>query len=658
MATTKNGIYYPSDYSSKADVPSDFKKQAESIDVKIDDLKEKDSTNEADIQELKGRVQTSETNISALQTDNTKNKKDISDIKDKDTEQDTELEAIKAENERLRNDLNNTAITEEAEGEDITLSDTSDARFKKFEITGNSKQETSTQSANVLDLMKTTIAGSDGLESREIQQNEILLTSTEIARTTYLRFRINLKAGTWYLSRKYEILSGTEGSITGQCLVQKVSDWSTIATLRKTQNKVSFTLAEDTEIYIAFSLKSSSTAIAEEGVISARFYEIMLSNEDIDYVPFTPNMPSIEYPSEIKTIKDNINFVICNKNSLDIQKNAHIEANGLTIDTDKNGELTINGTSTSNIYLKLYENDLTTTNASKWAKRRMKKGNYKFSSEVSGALSGSNVNAFIRTSITGGETISSINRILNKDKMSSDCILDKDTETVIYLWIASAVTFSNAKLKIQLEKGEEATEYIAHEEQALTVPVQQEMLEGDYFDLENEKEVHNWKKVIFNGTEAGWKQETTTNAGYRYYNSVSSAKAISDNASINIKCNKLVSTAASQSWQGTEGISASGNVNIYLKEYSENKTLQDFLNHLSENNITVYYKLAQPIKLDITAQQKAVLDEIEKTIHSYKGETNIYSTDEISPVFKVEAVKDTNKVISNISTAIVALGGV
>lgn len=36
--------------------------------------------------------------------------------------------------------------------------------------------------------------------------------------------------------------------------------------------------------------------------------------------------------------------------------------------------------------------------------------------------------------------------------------------------------------------------------QTITMPVQQEMLQGDYFDWDNEKEVHNWKKIAsYNG---------------------------------------------------------------------------------------------------------------------------------------------------------------
>lgn len=49
---------------------------------------------------------------------------------------------IKAENRRLKNDINNIALLGQVEGESVDLEDSSEARFNKFEIGGNHKQET------------------------------------------------------------------------------------------------------------------------------------------------------------------------------------------------------------------------------------------------------------------------------------------------------------------------------------------------------------------------------------------------------------------------------------------------------------------------------------------------------------------------------------
>ena len=53
----------------------------------------------------------------------------------------------------------------------------------------------------------------------------------------------------------------------------------------------------------------------------------------------------------------------------------------------------------------------------------------------------------------------------------------------------------------QIELGEQATEFKENQEESYSLDIQQDMVssEDDYFDLERKKEVHGWKKVIFDG---------------------------------------------------------------------------------------------------------------------------------------------------------------
>ena len=44
-------------------------------------------------------------------------------------------------------------------------------------------------------------------------------------------------------------------------------------------------------------------------------------------------------------------------------------------------------------------------------------------------------------------------------------------------------------------------DYVEHQEENYLLEIQQPMLTDDYFDLYRKKEVHNWEKIIFNGTE-------------------------------------------------------------------------------------------------------------------------------------------------------------
>lgn len=643
MATTKNGIYYPSNYSSIADVPMDLKKQAESIDVKIDDFNSEDTNIKADIQELEENIQTNATNISNIKKEQvTQNEniatniQNIEEIQNKDTEQDKELEEIKAENERLRSDIDSISITEEAEGESIAINDTSKARFKKFEIEGNSKQETSTQSANILDLTKVTVTERSKLTSNNLQQNEIELTSTEVAAASYLRFKTNLGAGTWYFSRKFEVLSELEGSITGQCIIQKVSDWAHLGTLRNNQEKISFTLTENTEVYIALALKSAANP--EAGTISARFYDIMLSNQDIDYVPFTPEQPSFDYPSEVKTVKDNINVVVCNKNLAKINE------------TD--WELTENNTIKNKA--KNSGKRLTTV---KLKKGQLVKMALKLISKPS-----------VDTTFTfyeKGEVLPSggfagINNMDLNTLITRTYTAKEDIEIFYTMWgNADSETFE-FQLWIELN---EVTEYVKYEEQRFTIPVQQEMLEGDGFEKIDGvwKEIHNWGIDIDNGTKSWTQNAVYPNVFYRRVQGMTNQR------------NKLEKLLCNQyKYTGTVGSSANAKDNtcFVFRDANDNtkitssiyicnskfNTVSELQDGFKANNLKLYFPLETQILLECTAEQKAILDEIEKTIHSYKEVTNIYATDEVSPIFKVEAIKDTNTVINNLLALSLASG--
>lgn len=86
----------------------------------------------------------------------------------------------------------------------------------------------------------------------------------------------------------------------------------------------------------------------------------------------------------------------------------------------------------------------------------------------------------------------------NQQSSSSATItLEKDVKNVFiyaYPWNISGTTGSSTYM-LQVEKNSSATDSVEHQEQVIIMPVQQEMLDGDYFDCENEKEVHIWDKI-------------------------------------------------------------------------------------------------------------------------------------------------------------------
>ena len=92
---------------------------------------------------------------------------------------------------------------------------------------------------------------------------------------------------------------------------------------------------------------------------------------------------------------------------------------------------------------------------------------------------------------------------------------------------------------------------------------------------------------------------------------------------------------------------------------SKNKisTVEQLKAYLSEQKINgtpVTFEY-EPLEEEIepyTEEQQAVYDEIKKTVHSYKDVTNIFSTDETSAIFNVEAKRDIQTQNDNLQSQI------
>lgn len=192
--------------------------------------------------------------------------------------------------------------------------------------------------------------------------------------------------------------------------------------------------------------------------------------------------------------------------------------------------------------------------------------------------------------------------------------------------------------------------------QTITMPVQQEMLQGDYFDCDNEKEVHKWEKLILTG------DEDYTNPQTNLYNLGNLNKKSTPNLNLIIlQCNKYKAVKSVNT--NNEFLNENADVD-YACGFHTNQTeirikdarfssLTEFKNNIKQQYdagtpVIIYYKTATPTELDFTDEQKAVAKQIKETLHTYKNVTHIYSDDEVSPVIDVEYAKDLNTVINNI----------
>lgn len=630
MASTKNGIIYPDNYDKVADVPADMKVLAESVDGNIERIN-KNLDKNAD--ELKN-----------LQKDNTGNKTAIEAINKKNTEQDTNIqknekdieanqnnikalqvenEEVKAENERLRDDIKSIALVGEESGESIDLEDSSEARFNKFEIGGNHKQETR-EGYNILDLSKKPYnEQASSLNGATVTQKNGILTIDATSATNLVTIKsvwtsytnstnIKMPKGNYYTPLILNINKAEGGESVGQ--------------------------------------KTGNITLEEDCVCAQWFYNVK-KGQKIELPLFISNnqnkrtyeqygvMPSLKFSSEIKTVKDNVNEVVCNKN---LQKNKW--ENKTSDGASSNYRSTIN---IDDMNLKL---------------------NKKYVIQFKCNVDYSNSTVFVENSITGEslqiskllyDNINKINYCVIEITEAIKALINKNNCYII-IFNATGMDVNTYSEEMIFEGENKATDYEAHQEQTITMPIQQEMLQGDYFDWNNEKEVHKWPKLIFDGTE-NWLQSGNIYPTF-YISPDEIASKFGIPTSLKALCNYF--TQKSSIWGIDEiGFDAANikqnhvDFRFNLGSNSTITTLEAWKNKLVEmynsgNPLVLYFQIFTQDELDFTDEQKAVAKKIKEILHTYKNITHIYSTDETSPIMNVEYAKDLNTTISNIQALI------
>lgn len=251
---------------------------------------------------------------------------------------------------------------------------------------------------------------------------------------------------------------------------------------------------------------------------------------------------------------------------------------------------------------------------------------------ISGSISGSNINNTFLSFAGAGAWISSEN--------FSQTNLTKDTEKTT-IWINASAIFNNAVIRIwaNIDK----SDFVKHQSQTAIMPIQQEMLEGDYIkDVEH----HEWQKFIFDGVTNRLNQKTGTSANNLYYTSyISNLLAPTSNGvKIEICSNCFKSYTANQLYgQDLVGVAVTTG-----KSFSIGFGLESSIDTLDKANeklkelydagtpIIIYYKLAEAIDLELTSKQKAVRNQ---KLYTYKNITNIDVSDELASI-DVEYKKD------------------
>lgn len=205
----------------------------------------------------------------------------------------------------------------------------------------------------------------------------------------------------------------------------------------------------------------------------------------------------------------------------------------------------------------------------------------------------------------------------------------------------------NKMSNIQLEENTVSTSFEEHQEQSYIMPVQKEMLEGDYFDFDNEEEVHTWNKLTLNGTE-----NITLNSNYNdctLFELVKSDCYIPTDTKKYAISNHFISgnkdLLASNNGINMVGLGTSRGriwINVSNSIVGTSDKLNNFKTLLKSKYdagtpVVIYYKLATPNRLKFTDEQKAVAKELNNA-RTYKNVTNI--TTDSKAILSLDYTKD------------------
>ena len=364
---------------------------------------------------------------------------------------------------------------------------------------------------------------------------------------------------------------------------------------------------------------NGGTSLTQTSTATSKYLCVYYYKSDIDTLTEQEILDSLKIEESEKATPwspygmGSVEIENVNKNFIKIQEMNKTEI-GLDISTNKN-VVNINGTATSGKNIYNFFEDI-----------KLKKGTYTFSfiSQNAPAINSCQFvfrdenNAGIVTLNGWGETNA------KTVTLEKDTVISSEKSS---FYTNKNITFSNTKYELQIEKGESATEIIEPQSQTKIMPIQQEMLEGDYIE---EVEYHTWGKVVLTGNESWSLTDTNT-----FYLATITDYAISNNIPISNYFEGHSNIGSSSTITNLDNVVAFGISHEYYRFYIRCKdfsTIEEFKTWLQEkynsgNPVVVHYKLATPKSLPLTEEQKEVMN---GGIQLYEDVTNITTDNDLA----------------------------
>ena len=220
-------------------------------------------------------------------------------------EQEQEITYVKEELEteinELQKDIQANSIIEETEqAKSLYINDATNSRGK-ISAFGNVEQETSTASANLLDTYLFEEKTVNGITLTKKENGAIVLNGTATAQTL---FEAKLKQSISKNGYIFKIakVSGTVSAGNIQFFLY-TDGYTANKNIAVTTNVNSANTTLDNNTYTIERIVIPNGTVLSNVEINA-----MVSETDTSYVSFTPDMPSIDYPSKIATLGSNKNL--------------------------------------------------------------------------------------------------------------------------------------------------------------------------------------------------------------------------------------------------------------------------------------------------------------------------------------------------------------
>lgn len=343
-------------------------------------------------------------------------------------------------------------------------------------------------------------------------------------------------------------------------------------------------------------------------------------------------MPSPEYPSEIETVSDSVETIISNKNLLNLGSGTFSGSysNGITTTYDGN-YIKSSGTLTN-----------TYSNLTPTIEINLPAGIYTISKGNPNNPNRMGIQLFFEDGtnqrIAYSTGSSSLSTTITTTK--------KVTSFYIYTSLHSVGDVLDFEDYVQIEQGSTATDYTEHEGQSTIVPIQQEMLPGDYFTIASGEwqEIHYWRdrdigSLASTGIALG---SASTDDYYVFQTSIGATGLLATD----LLCEKFkfLGTEVDTISRSEEGIAINASNSLYIRIWIKatrltEKSVSAFLTWVQEEGLIIKVKLTTvSTALNCTEAQIEALDEV-TTRYGYNGTNIVYTTDTLAIPYTVNTSK-------------------